>query len=395
MITQPILKNISKIYFYNFAIMFLIMIPIIVPYWQSFGLNIQQIYELQAIFGLTIVILDVPAGYFSDLIGRKTCLLIVGILNFVRYLFLYFGHHFSHFVLFQIISALSFALFSGCDIALIYDSLDEAKIPHDHQSNYLGKRIFYSQLGETIGAVFGGILAVYSLRLPVLLNMITSIFPFIIAITIIEPKRHKMDHKNHLKNIQLILKALFFHSSYLTTLIIFNIIYGFSSFLAIWAYQPYWKETNIPLSMYGYLWALFNLAVALFARYNKWFNQYFSFQQIILMIIICPIIAYLGLGTNYYYWGSIFMIFFAFSRALNSVTIQYYINSKIPSHMRATANSFCSLGMRGIFFIFGPLFGKLIDQKGVHYSFNIAGISFLILMLPFIYYLLIFKRNRT
>jgi len=370
--------NLIKIYFFNFTMMFLVTIPIIVPYWKQFGLTLKEVYLLQAVFGFMMIILDVPAGYISDLFGRKHCLIAVGFINIFSYQFLLHGKNFFGFVLFEICAALAYSLYSGCDIAMIYDTLD-AIGEKKNEITYLGKRVFYGQLGETIASFLGGMLAAYSLSLPVKINAITACLPFLIALTLVEPPRKKLDHQNHLKNIQFIFKSLFKHSSLLSLLIIFNIFYGFATFAAVWSYQTYWETVKIPIAYFGYLWAFFNLIVALTARVSSKVESKINAKWMILFIGICPIIAYLGLWLNKTEFGVILIIFFSISRAFNSVIIQNLINVRVPASMRATTNSFCSLGMRAIFFVAAPLIGSALDTEGVHATYKIMGIAYVIL----------------
>ena len=382
---RKIRANIPKVYFLNFFMMFLVTIPIIVPYWKQFGLNLKNIYQLQAIFGLMMIILDVPAGYISDLFGRKKCLIIVGCFNALTYFILLNGKTFWHFALFEISAAIGFALYSGCDIALLYDSYDylnsqstESELSKINQSkSFLGKRIFYSQTGEGIGSFLGGGLAVYSLRLPALINSFTAWIPLCIALTLSEPPRHIFESKKHIDNFKIIYKSLFKHSPLLTMMIIFNIVYGFSTFAAVWAYQSYWGEMSVPLKYFGVLWALFNFSVAIFARFSLFLEKKLSSLAVVFIISVSPIIAYLGLGYSVNFIGMLFLLFFALARSLNGVVLQDGINSRVPATMRATTNSICSLGMRGIFFFAGPWFGHMIDLRGAHYSFVMMGQIFI------------------
>lgn len=381
---EKIQGNIPKVYVLNFFMMFLVTIPIIVPYWKQFGLNLKEVYQLQAIFGFMMILLDVPAGYISDLFGRKKCLILVGCFNALTYFLLLNGKTFWQFALFEISAAIGFALYSGCDVALLYDSLDALNVHDDidkinQSKSLLGKRIFYSQAGEALGSFLGGILAIYSLRLPAFINAITAWIPLLIALTIVEPPRKTFESNKHWENFKTIYNSLFKHSKLLTLLVAFNIIYGFSTFAAVWAYQSYWGEIHIPISYFGTLWALFNLSVAVIARYSHLIEAKLSSLTVVLLVSISPVIAYLGLGYTGSFFSVLFLLFFAITRALNGVVLQDGINSRVPPTMRATTNSICSLGMRAIFFIFGPWFGNLLDVKGVHYSFQMMGFVFVVI----------------
>ncbi len=381
---EKIQGNIPKVYVLNFFMMFLVTIPIIVPYWKQFGLNLKEVYQLQAIFGFMMILLDVPAGYISDLFGRKKCLILVGCFNALTYFLLLNGKVFWHFALFEISAAIGFSLYSGCDVALLYDSLDALHVDNEvekinRSKSFLGKRIFYSQAGEAVGSFLGGILAIYSLRLPAMVNAVTAWIPLMIALTIVEPPRKTFESNNHWDNFKTIYNSLFKHSKLLTLLVGFNIIYGFSTFAAVWAYQSYWGEIHIPVTYFGTLWALFNLSVAVIARYSHLIEAKLSSLTVVLIVSISPVIAYLGLGYTASFASVLFLLFFAITRALNGVVLQDGINSRVPPTMRATTNSICSLGMRAIFFIFGPWFGQLLDNRGVHYSFQMMGYVFIVI----------------
>lgn len=393
---EKIRGNIPKVYVLNFFMMFLVTIPIIVPYWKQLGISLKEVYQLQAIFGLMMIILDVPAGYVSDLFGRKICLIMVGLFNGLTYFLLLNGKTFWHFALFEVSAAIAFALYSGCDIALLYDSIDAVDEGDnlkkmEHSKTFLGRRIFYSQVGEATGSFLGGIVAVYSLRYPAMINAVTAWIPLLIALTIVEPPRKKFESLKHWDNFRVIFNGLFKHSRLMTLLIIFNIIYGFSSFLAVWAYQSYWEEINIPISWFGTLWAALNISVALIARFSHRIEQRWGASFVIFLVSMTPIIAYLGLGLTASYWSLFFMLFFSIGRSLNGAILQEGINSRVPSTMRATTNSFCSLGMRGVFFLVGPLFGHMLDQSGIHFSFTVMGLIFVFLF--FIVALPLLKRS--
>lgn len=383
---EKIRGNIPKVYALNFFMMFLVTIPIIVPYWQQFGLTLKEIYQLQAIFGFMMILLDVPAGYISDMFGRKICLIIVGVFNIFTYQLLLNGTTFFHFALFEINAAIAFALYSGCDIALLYDSVDALEADDEnaiekisHSKKFLGQRIFYSQVGESVASFMGGLLAVYSLRLPAMVNSVTACIPLLIALTIHEPPRKKFASHKHLENLKDIYNNLFRHSKLLTMMVVFNVIYGFSTFAAVWAYQSYWAEIKIPVAYFGTLWALFNLSVAFIARGSHFAENKLGPIAIIAIVGVSPVIAYLGLGVTASYASVLFLLFFAVARALNGVILQDEINSRVPPTMRATTNSICSLGMRAIFFVFGPWFGHQLDVHGVHQSFVMMGMAFAVI----------------
>lgn len=377
--SEKLAANLPKIFTFNFFYLFLVAIPVIVPYWKSFGLTLTNVYQLQAIFGGVLILLDVPAGYLSDLLGRKRILITVGVLNGLAFTWLAFGTTFMDFVWFEIISAVSISLCSGCDVAMIYDSLDAIEDHKGKQAHFLGQRFFYSQLGETVAAVLGGTLAASSLALPAKVNAVTAWIPLLVSLTLTEPPRKVFASRHHWENIKFIVSNLFMQTRLLRLLIIFNILYGFSTYVAVWAYQPFWQEVGVPTEYFGYLWASLNLLIAVVAKFAVSIERRVSSVLVIIVVALCPIIAYAGLALFPTQWGIAFMFLFALCRGLNGVILQDAINSRVSPILRATANSVCGLGMRGIFLIFGPLMGHVLDNRGFQVSFTLLATVFAIL----------------
>ena len=50
---------------------FLVFIAIVVPCFQSRGLDVQQVLLLRAWFGIVVVLMEVPSGHLAYRIGRK------------------------------------------------------------------------------------------------------------------------------------------------------------------------------------------------------------------------------------------------------------------------------------------------------------------------------------
>lgn len=66
----------------------MVVMPIITLYFIESGLSIRDIFVLQVIFSVAIVVLEVPSGYFADVFGRKGSLIlgvIVGTAGFLMY----------------------------------------------------------------------------------------------------------------------------------------------------------------------------------------------------------------------------------------------------------------------------------------------------------------------
>ena len=64
-------NNINKIFAINGIRWFMLLMPIIVLFFEESGLNLTQILILPAIYSFTIALLEIPTGFFSDSFWKK------------------------------------------------------------------------------------------------------------------------------------------------------------------------------------------------------------------------------------------------------------------------------------------------------------------------------------
>ncbi|MCG8415192.1 MAG: hypothetical protein MI746_13315 [Pseudomonadales bacterium] len=119
---QSLRRNIPMIYGLAFFQCFMVIVPVIVPFFASKGLSLAQIFYLQAVFATTIVLLEAPSGYFADIFGRRTALLIGSVIHGCGFFLLNFADDFFSLMLFEITLGVSTSLLSGADLALLYDT---------------------------------------------------------------------------------------------------------------------------------------------------------------------------------------------------------------------------------------------------------------------------------
>ena len=72
---KPPHTNIWKLFVIKGILWFMIIMPIIVLFFQDNGLNLQQIMTLQACYSLSLSFMEIPSGYAADILGRKKTLI--------------------------------------------------------------------------------------------------------------------------------------------------------------------------------------------------------------------------------------------------------------------------------------------------------------------------------
>lgn len=367
---QRLRANVPRIQAMSFAWMFMLIMPVVVPFLEEHGLSMGEIFRLQAIFAISIVVLEVPSGYVSDLLGRKACLVIAGLLHGVAFSLLALADGFWAFAAYQVIAAVGVSLYSGSDVALMYDSL-EALGDHEGRRRLLGRRLLWMQGGETAAALIGGAIALVSLQDVAVANAVAGWLPFVVALTLREPPRGKLARGQHLQNMRVIYHELFRESRLLRLILLDLIAYGLATLLAVWAFQGIWEHTGVHLGLFGVLWAAYNLTVALVGRVAHRIEERLGAAGTLRVVGWMPVIGYLGMGlctlasgVAAAVVGVLFGFCFQVGRGLTQVVIKDGLNTRVRTELRATANSVSSLGVRLAFAVLGPTLGWLIDGRG-------------------------------
>lgn len=93
-----------------FTQLFLVFMPIMVLLFGSYGLDMQQIFLLQSVFGATLLLCEVPSGYIADLFGRKRAMNIGYFAVGAGFTVLMLADSFWTLVIFEILLGIGFAL---------------------------------------------------------------------------------------------------------------------------------------------------------------------------------------------------------------------------------------------------------------------------------------------
>jgi MFS family permease len=377
--------NIWKLQGFAFFQMFLIIIPVIVPFWKQEGLTLTQVFQLQGLFGFCLILFDAPAGYVADLFGRKPAMVIGSIIVALGFQVLWVGHSFFDFAVYECALGLGISLQSGCDVAILYATL-EKKDEGVPSAVYVGRRLMWQTLGEGTAALFGGWLALISLRTVAQAQAITSWLPVVFALWIQEPPGTRLARNSHVQNLKMIGRALFGHSRLLTLTILNFIVYGFATYCAVWCLQPYWESRGWSVSAFGYLWAANSFAIAVIASRANAIEKYLGARKTLIIIALMPILGYAILPEVGAIAGLAAILAFPVCRGLSQVFFQDAVNTRVPPEIRATTNSIGSLGTRMLFLIFGPLLGHVIETGGINRAFETMALIYigagLLLALP-------------
>lgn len=355
----------------------MVVMPIITLYFIESGLSIRDIFVLQVIFSVAIVVLEVPSGYFADVFGRKGSLILGVIVGTAGFLMYYLALGFWGFAAAEILLAISAAFLSGADSAFLYDTLQQHGATDQH-TQYEGQIISATRISEAAASLVGGFLAtITALKNIFLVEFLVMALAIPIAFSMKEPKIPPTTKKR--KSILQILSFALRENKKLLYLNIFSGVISTVTLVMVWFAQPYWQKLEVPLLYFGVMWAGLNILVAVGAFFAHRLEKFFSFRALFGCIAILPIILYglLALGIKYLALA-IIPLFWVLRGVFQPIALDY-INRETDSSTRATVVSISQLFGRAFFSVLSPFLGWIADVWSLEIAFAASAVVFGIL----------------
>lgn len=369
--------NIYRLYLIKIAKWFSLVMPIVVLFYNENGLHQYDIFLLQGIYSVAIVVLEIPSGYFADVLGRKKTLTFGAILGFIGFTIYSISHGFWGFLVAEIILGLGQSLISGADSAMLYDSL----LAQKREKQYLkleGRMTSIGNFAEATAGILGGLLATISLRTPYFFQSGVAFLAIPAALTLVEPLREKTLNMASFKDILDIFKYSLIKNPKLRYNIIFSAIIGSSTLSMAWFAQPYFKEIDLPIAMYGVLWTLLNLSVGLTSLFAYKVDKLLGKSKVVLLITLLLSASYFLVGHYQAYWAISILFVFYLVRGFATPILKDYINRMTESNVRATVLSVRNFIIRIVFAGLGPFLGWYTDTYSLAEALSFAGIFFFI-----------------
>ena len=245
--------------------------PIVVLFFQENGLTISDILILRALFSVAIIMIEVPSGYFADVMGRKICIIIGTILGFAGFVVYSLSTGFWEFLGAQLILGLAISFLSGSDRALIYDSLIEVDRT-DEYKKIEGRMQSVGQVSEGVAGLMGGVLATISLRTPFYVQAGMMFFAIPVALSLVEPPRKKPG-KDRSKSMLSIVKYALHENRQVKWLIYYGAVLFATTVTLAWLVQPFLKSINLGLIYFGVIWAGLHFSGGGFSLLADWWER--------------------------------------------------------------------------------------------------------------------------
>lgn len=357
---------------------FTLTVPVIVVLFRENGLSVQDVFVLQGWFALVVVLLEVPSGYFADVFGKKSAIVIGTWSSCLGFLVYAISGGFWMFALAETILGIGCGFMSGSDSAMLYDTLAELGTSEAYRRRESANHGF-GMFFESIASVLGGILAAVSLYVPLYADAAVGFVSVLVARSLVEPSIILSSKSMKWQLAIVEVSGTLFRNALIRWLSIYAAVVQSSTLILFWLIQPYLMAMHIPIELFGIILACLMMVGAVSSWCVSAAEKFLGMRLLLVGFVVFPGIGYWGLGFVHETWAGAFLILFYIVRGWVNPVILDLMNRRIGSELRATVLSMSSLLVRASFVMLGPVVGFVHDTTSLHTALLFSGGIFLVL----------------
>lgn len=160
-------------------------LPVYFLFFQS-KLDLADVLLLESVYFASVVAMEVPSGWFSDMFGRKRTLVAASSFLCAAYILFLLSNSFNMFAIAQILLAAGIAFNSGTDTSFLFESTQALGIEDEYGAREANATRF-NFLGTAAAGVLGGLASIPDFRGAYVLSFVGAIGLLAITIRFTEP----------------------------------------------------------------------------------------------------------------------------------------------------------------------------------------------------------------
>ncbi len=356
------------------------------------GLTLSEIFYLGIIWSCTSLISEVPSSYLADRWGRKKTILLGVAFSFVHWVIVLFANDFISFGIAFFFYSLSFAMISGTDEALLYDTHKE--LGGDESAlGRLGTFMSAERMFKIFTVIFAAVVAKdlqpWQFVILICVDLFATIVSFGFTLRLVEP--------NHLSDVTSMQRGalhdalrLLRENSFLRKAMLGKTLFFIATFIP-WRFQDlFFVQLGIPLIWFAIAWASYQALVFLSGFYIKKILPNYSLNKrinTVYGVAIGFLFAFLLVWHVHPYPYLLLFCYIGFEMAV-SVANPWYgklFHSQSASYNRATTISLTN-ALKGILEVPLLFLAAVAAGFGLIYpyylAFGIVLVAFICFSLP-------------
>ncbi|MDD9900861.1 MAG: MFS transporter, partial [Alphaproteobacteria bacterium] len=360
-------KNIKLLNLYTAFANMIFLLPVLLPmYRDRMGLGFGDFLIAESAFAATVVLLEVPSGWLSDIWHRRHTLMLGLALGALGFFALCFAYNLLTAIGCHIILGAGFSLLSGTQNAILYDTLLSAG-REDEYTKYEGRRRAYAFGAVAASSLVAGFMFKIHILLPAIMTGIAHLFGIVALAFVDEPARHKAAPEKHpLADMRDTMRYALTHPE-IGGMVIFAALLFTCTKIIMWSQQAYYMVLNIPEQAFGVLMAVgYGLAsVATWSAHKV--DKIMSPRGAVMTAWGIAVFVTIGAGGYIGLHGVILlMVGGSCIYGFASPHVETFVNKRTGSERRATVLSTISFATQLMYVPASIAIGHIDKWAGVH-----------------------------
>lgn len=370
--------NIYNLYIIKLAKWLMLIMPIVALFYNENGLTELDIFLLQAVYSISVAILEIPSGYMADIVGRKKTLILGSILGTLGFAIYSISYEIKGFFIAEIILGIGGSFISGADSALLYDSLVCLRKKHKYLQ-FEGRITSLGNFAETLAAICGGMIAAaISYRAVYVSQTLIAAIAIPASLLLVEPAKTSIVSRPGLRHILQTCQQALFVDKKLASTIFLSSITGVATLCMAWTAQIYFVAQGFTELIITPLWITLNLTVALAAAFAATIINILGAKKAIVLIVAYIPLCYVALGLLPVVPALCCLYMFYVIRGYATPVLKDLINHHCDASVRATVLSIRNLIIRLSFALLGPAIGWMSGSMSLSFALTTTGIVLLL-----------------
>ncbi|HZR83140.1 MAG TPA: MFS transporter [Candidatus Binatia bacterium] len=346
--------------------------PVFVVFYQRYGrLDLPAIFELQAFFTLSRVVLDVPLGLAADRFGRRLALIASAALTAIGCGVIVAWPSLVAFYLAELCFASSVAAKSGADSALLYDALSE----HGQVDDYPrveGRAQSLAALAAATSAIASGLLLEWWLPLPYLMTLSAACATVMSAVLIDEPVRVTSSAswrgiaRGALREIVASRAAMWVIALYALLVVLSHVVF--------YLQQPYLEAIGVPVALFGVVFAASKLVHAMAASRAARVEALVPPARMPAVLLAAALSPIALMGAIASPLGALVVPLRGVADGLLQPVVNFYLNRLVSPFRRASVLSIASFAARLLQVVVLWAFGMALARMSASATLRLAAV---------------------
>lgn len=266
--------------------------PVLFLFLLAKGLTFTQITILEALYGATTMVMEVPTGYVGDRIGRRNSLLVGTALIAGSLVAIGLSSSFAVLALLWIVWSLGYNFRSGSDDAWLYDVLVE-RFDAEQFAHVRGRGTAAGLAVGALGSVVGGYLAEISLSIPFFVAAVLTGLGFLVLLTLPETDEQERSTDDPLTFQQAlaIVRTAITNRALRSFILYYFVVFMIAIEIIIVYIQPVTEDVVVGLvpaatiePLLGWMYAAFALLAAVISYNTSWIERNVGIERWFLAV---------------------------------------------------------------------------------------------------------------